>query len=402
MIATVQVFLNHLGSSYFVGKLASRDKRIFFEYDSDFIKQNIEISPYHLPLISGLQECKERVFDGIFGVFADSLPDGWGRLLLDRHLIKRGIHNASQLDRLLFVGKFGIGALSYEPMLDEPISLEDEIVLDDLASSSIEILNGSSYELLDTLLAINGSSAGARPKIMVQINSADQIIHGSQALQDGYDHYIIKFPNSNDGIDSGKIEYIYSQMAQKAGVEIPKTKLLKGKKGSYFAIKRFDRVGDKRVHIHSVAGLVHSDFRLPSLDYDDLLKLTFHLTKNKNEVTKLYKLAVFNLLTHNRDDHAKNFSFLLDTNHNWKLAPAYDLTYSYGVGTEHSTTYLNEGKNPTETHLTELAKRHDIRDYKTIIDQTKEAVAEFGRLAEEIELPLATSSSLQKVLNRAD
>jgi serine/threonine-protein kinase HipA len=237
---------------------------------------------------------------------------------------------------------------------------------------------------------------------MVQINSADQIIHGSQALQDGYDHYIIKFPNSNDGIDSGKIEYIYSQMAQKAGVEIPKTKLLKGKKGSYFAIKRFDRVGDKRVHIHSVAGLVHSDFRLPSLDYDDLLKLTFHLTKNKNEVTKLYKLAVFNLLTHNRDDHAKNFSFLLDTNHNWKLAPAYDLTYSYGVGTEHSTTYLNEGKNPTETHLKELAKRHDIRDYKTIIDQTKEAVAEFGRLAKEIELPLAISSSLQKVLNRAD
>ena len=181
---------------------------------------------------------------------------------------------------------------------------------------------------------------------MAQIDEQNNIIHGSQKLIEGFEHYIIKFPNSNDGLNIGKIEYIYSLMAKKANIEIPKTKLLKGKKNSYFTIKRFDRIKDNRLHIHSVAGLTHSDFRIPSLDYDDLLTLCFHLTKDINEVKKLFRLAVFNLFTHNRDDHAKNFSFMLDEKNSWKLTPAYDLTFSYVVGTEHSTTYLNEGKNP--------------------------------------------------------
>ena len=225
-------------------------------------------------------------------------------------------------------------------------------------TSSLNILKGSSYELLDMLLAFGGSSAGARPKIMAQIDKNSNIIHGSQKLQEDFEHYIIKFPNSTDGANIGKIEYIYSLIAKKANIEIPDTKLLQTKKGSYFAIKRFDRIKDNRLHIHSVAGLTHSDFRIPSLDYDDLLTLCFHLTKDINEVKKLFRLAVFNLFTHNRDDHAKNFSFMLDEKNSWKLTPAYDLTFSYGVGTEHSTTYLNEGKNPNINHLEKLAKNH--------------------------------------------
>ena len=129
----------------------------------------------------------------------------------------------------IFVGKFGIGALGYEPIYEEIETKNQEIILDDLANSSINILNGSSYELLDTLLAIGGSSAGARPKIMAQINEQNNIIHGSQKLIEGFEHYIIKFPNSNDGLNIGKIEYIYSLMAKKANIEIPETKLLKGK-----------------------------------------------------------------------------------------------------------------------------------------------------------------------------
>jgi serine/threonine-protein kinase HipA len=301
---------------------------------------------------------------------------------------------------LCYVGKFGIGALSYEPIFEEIKTKNQEIILDDLANSSINILNGSSYELLDTLLAIGGSSAGARPKIMAQIDKQNNIIHGSQKLQTDFEHYIIKFPNSNDGLNIGKIEYIYSLMAKKANIEIPDTKLLKDKKNSYFAIKRFDRIKDNRLHIHSVSGLVHSDFRIPSLDYDDLLTFCLHLTKDINEVKKLFRLAVFNLFTHNRDDHAKNFSFMLDEKNSWKLTPAYDLTFSYGVGTEHSTTYLNEGKNPNINHLEKLAKNHGIKEYKQIIDEVKSAILEFPNLAKNVELPKEETINLNKIFNK--
>ena len=188
---------------------------------------------------------------------------------------------------------------------------------------------------------------------------------------------MVKFASSNDTKDIGKIEYIYSLMAKEAGIEIPQTKLLKGNDGSYFAIKRFDRIDDKRVHIHSVAGLTHSDFRFPILDYDDLLGLTLHLTKDINEMNKMYRLACFNLFSNNRDDHAKNFSFLLDINNNWKLTPAYDLTFSYGPGGEHSTTYLGEGKNPNEQHLIKLANKHNITNAQDIIYEVKSAINNF-------------------------
>ena len=402
MIQTVNVFLHHLDNKLFVGKLALKDRKIYFEYDSDFIQKNIDISPYILPLKRELQVCDDRIFDGLFGVFSDSLPDGWGKLLLDRHLMSKGINfnDITPLDRLCYVGKYGIGALTYEPIYEEIKTKNQEIILDDLANSSINILKGSSYEFLDTLLAIGGSSAGARPKIMAQIDNQNNIIHGSQKLMDGFEHYIIKFPNSNDGLNIGKIEYIYSLMAKKANIEIPKTQLLKGKKSSYFAIKRFDRIQDNRVHIHSVAGLIHSDFRIPSLDYDDLLTLCFHITKDINEVKKLFKLAVFNLFTHNRDDHAKNFSFMLDEKNSWKLTPAYDLTFSYGVGAEHSTTYMGEGKNPTVNHLEKLALKHGIKEFKLVIDEVKSAISEFERFAKEVELPKEEILNLNKIFER--
>lgn len=401
MIQTVDVFLEHCGIKHKVGKLALNNRKIYFEYENEFLGKNINISPYMLPLQSGLCSCEDRVFEGLFGVFGDSLPDGWGRLLLDRHLASKGVayQNITPLDRLCYVGKYGMGALSYEPIYEEYPKNEESIILDDLASSSLQILEGSSEVMLDQLLAIQGSSSGARPKIMVQIDKNLNIIYGNQPLKDRFEHYMVKFPNSLDGIHSGKIEYIYSQMAKIAGIEMSDTKLLAGKKNSYFAIKRFDRIGEQKVHIHSVCGLTHSDFRMPSLDYDDLLKLTFHLTKDINEVNKMFRIAVFNLFAHNRDDHGKNFSFMLDRNNSWKLTPAYDLTFSSGPNGEHSTTYLGEGQNPTLEHLEKLAKIHNIKEYKTIIEQTKDAVARFESFAKDVELPKNEISSIGKILS---
>ena len=135
--------------------------------------------------------------------------------------------------------------------------------------------------------------------------------------------------------------------------------------------------------MHSVAGLTHSDFRYPTLDYDDLLRLTLHLTKNIQEVEKLFRLACFNLFAHNRDDHAKNFSYLMDESGRWRLSPAYDITFSYGPGGEHSTMYLAEGRHPTVKHLLALAKKHSIKHGANIIEEVKEAVNKWEGFAKE-------------------
>jgi serine/threonine-protein kinase HipA len=317
--------------------------------------------------------CDDTVFDGLFGVFADSMPDGWGKLLLDRYLLRQGINygDITPLDRLGYIGNYGVGALLYKPYSGDIEQKTSQINLDDLALESIKILNDETHQDLKKLLVLGGSSAGARPKVMVQIDQNNNIIAGNQVLEAGYRHYMIKFPSHLDSKDIGKHEYLYSLAAKKANIEMPNTKLLQNK---YFAIERFDRIADEKVHIHSVAGLTHSDFRYPTLDYDDLLGLTLHLTKDVKEQIKMFRLSVFNLFSHNRDDHAKNFSFLLDENNNWKLAPAYDLTFSQGPGGEHSTTYLGEGKNPTQEHLLKLANKHNIKNANNVILEVKNAI----------------------------
>lgn len=381
----VNVFYNKANEKLKVGRLALKDRKIYFEYENDFLKSGIKLSPYKLPLKTGVFTDTNNIFDGLFGLFADSLPDGWGRLLMDRHLMSQGFNlgEITVLDRLMLIGNYGTGALSYEPII-ETIKDNENIDLDNLATSSLEILKGTNEENIETLIANNGSSAGARPKIMVQINDKNEIISGNQKLRTGYEHYLVKFPSSTDGVHIGKLEYIYSLMAKDAGIEMTNTKLLHGKNNNYFAIKRFDRNNDERIHMHSLAGMVHSDFRMPTVDYDDILTLTFHLTKDMNEVIKVYRLAIFNLLMHNRDDHAKNFSFLLDYENNWKFSPAYDLTFSYGPGGEHSTTYLNEGRNPTKEHLEKLGAKHNIKGYKDIIEEINSIVSQFKTYTKQV------------------
>lgn len=403
-IKTVDVFLNHNSEKISVGKLASKDGVIYFEYSSDFLYSKLQLSPYKLPLRSGLFVCDDNIFEGLFGLFGDSLPDGWGRLLLDRHFLKQGIKYSeiTPLDRLSYIGEYGTGAISYEPVIDDiPTQEQDKIILDDLSSASMEILKGESEDMLDNLLSLGGSSAGARPKVMIQLSdNKKDIIHGAQTLKDGFTHWMVKFASSTDAIDIGKVEYAYALMAKDANITMSETTLLSTKTNFYFATKRFDRKNDERIHIHSVAGLTHSDFRVPTLDYDDLLGLTLHLTKDVNEQIKMYRLAIFNLFTHNRDDHAKNFSFLLNEADNWVLAPAYDLTFSYGPGGEHSTTYLGEGKNPDTQILLTLAKKHNIKDAISIIKEIKNIVDNFKHYAKLAELNNNSIKSINKILEQ--
>jgi serine/threonine-protein kinase HipA len=315
------------------------------------------ISPYFLPLRTGLFMAKHEPFCGNFGVFDDTLPDGWGNLLLERYLKGQGIdvQKLTVLQRLALVGTSGRGALEFFP--DKSISQDvDFIDFNKFADETQKILANDYYtgSLTETLYRLGGSPGGARPKIFVKMNKKE---------------WLVKFRASADPQTIGRIEYDYSLLAKKCGIEMPETQLFEKK---YFGVQRFDRTENGKIHSVSVAGLLNANYRIPSLDYADLLKLTLHLTKNMQEVEKLFRLMLFNVLISNRDDHAKNFAFQYKTNE-WKLSPAYDLLPSSGFNGHHTTTFNGKGE-PSLKDILQLAENVSLS--KKNIDKILEQLIE--------------------------
>lgn len=370
-----------------MGRLALKERKIFFEYSPEFLKTKLELSPFKLPLKPGVFISEDRLFDGLFGVFNDSLPDGWGRLLLDRKLRGMGINpvQLTPLDRLYYVGSHGMGALIYEPEIKGATSFHHENN-DEIADEILQFQEQDNDRFVDDLLAMSGSSAGARPKIITRIGKED---------------WIIKFRSSQDPNDIGPIEYAYHLMAKAAHLDVPDAKLFSSQKNpGYFGVKRFDRVKNTFFHIHSVSGLLHVDHHIPSLDYETILKATLCLTEDAREVNKQFRVAVFNVLAHNRDDHAKNFSFLMDEKGLWRVSPAYDLTFSAGPVGEHCTTVMGEGKNPSLLSLLKLAEVAGIKKQKAleIIDEVKQAISQWHVFAKKAGVSKTSSAMIQKHL----
>lgn len=403
-VSVLNVSLSLAGKPVAVGRLALSNRQIFFEYDRGFIERRLALSPFKLPLKPGVQSNGDGLFDGLFGLFNDSLPDGWGRLLLDRQLRQRRIvpETLTALDRLAHVGHMGMGALRYEPDHSATADLSDTLDLDHLVQESHVVLDGDASDVLQELLALNGSSAGARPKVMAAVSGdRKRIKSGLVDAGHGLEPWIIKFAASQDARDAGTVEYAYSVMARAAGLNMPDTHLFPAKNGAgYFGVQRFDRRGAERVHMHTLCGLLHADHRVPSLDYETILRATMHLTKSMPEVEAMFRLAVFNVLTHNRDDHAKNFAFLMESDGTWKAAPAYDLTFSSGPGGEHSTTVMGEGKNPGLKHLQKLGQKMGVSNTDEIIQQVKLIVSNWGAFAVLAGVTKESRESIGKVIAR--
>lgn len=366
-----------------VGMLLQDKQRIFFEYSPDFLKSGIELSPFKLPLKTGVFEEKSRVFDGLFGLFNDSLPDGWGCLLLDRKLRKLGKSYAeiTPLDRLSLIEANPMGALEYEPATGDS-DLYGDIELDSLSGEVDRILDGEESLVLDELLKLNGSSGGARPKIVACVSSdRKQIIHGGKSVPDGFTPWIIKFSEKHDPQSSGELEYRYSLAAKAAGITMPETHLFPLKDGrSCFGVQRFDRTPEGKVHIHTACGLLHASHRFASLDYENLLKLTWILTRNHADVVEMVRRMIFNIKSGNKDDHSKNFSFLLNSRYQWQLAPAYDLTPSAGINGEQTCMVNGKGRNITDADLIKTAATANVSEVeaKALIDQVNTALQEYN------------------------
>lgn len=337
--------LNVLYHGRTVGRLAEMaDRRVAFQYDAEWLKNGFSISPLSLPLRDDVfvpeEKSRER-FRGLFGVFADSLPDSWGELLLNRYLETLGVHadDVSTLDRLAFIGTSGMGALEYIPAKEADFSVPaTQLNIDMIAAECEKLLSSKAADNLDLLYRLGGSSGGTRPKIMLCENGRE---------------WIVKFPAGKDPADIGKCEYDYSICARDCGITMTETSLIPSSVcEGYFKTERFDRKNGKKIFGITFAGLLEADFRAPSCDYETYFKLTRALTKdNKHDKEQLFRIMCFNIASHNQDDHAKNFSFQYSSERGWHLSPAYDLTYSSTYWGEHTASVNGKGKDITEADL---------------------------------------------------
>lgn len=364
--------LQVLFKNQLVGILAmTEEKKAAFEYADEWIRNGFSISPFSLPLEKKVFIPSKLHFGGLFGVFADSLPDAWGNILLNRLLKKNEVDSdkLSVLDRLAIVGNSGMGALTYRPEM-RMAHAAIELDLDKLAAQCQKILTTTYHDNLDELYQLGGTSGGARPKIMTKIDGEE---------------WIIKFPAHIDGINSGQMEYIYAKCAKECGIVMTETRLFSSDRCSgYFGTKRFDRMEDEagknenRVHMCTAAALLEVDFSQPCLDYNELMKLVKIMTgDNSFDAENMFRRMCFNVFAHNRDDHAKNFTYLYDEKNNrWCLSPAYDLTYSNTYYGEHTTSVNGNGKDPgnEELRLVGIKAGMSKKKCNEIIDEVQSCV----------------------------
>ena len=362
MIKKIDVFANKNK----VGTLAlTKDNRVAFQYDNTWIKNGFSINPFKLPLNNQIFITDSPYFDGLFGVFADSLPDSYGELLLDRYLKSKGIdiNSLTCLDRLAYVGSSGMGLLEYIPDLSIDVD-RSGVDLDLIQKECNDLLSSKEVDDIESLYSLGGSSGGARPKSLIKYNNED---------------FIVKFSSRFDPKNIAELEYECMSMAKEAGINIPEIKLVTSKAGNkYFLIKRFDRINSKKIHMISAAALLEIDFQAPSLDYSELIKLTRILTRNYEDVLEMFRRMVFNVLIDNQDDHAKNFAFIYDDAKKvYRLSPAYDITPGHTYYGEHTTSVNGKGKNITEEDMLTVASKNkiDLDVAKSIIEKCKKVIA---------------------------
>lgn len=400
------------GEKVALGALAQNRQGVFFQYQAEYLARfgaAGNVSPFRLKADTSLQAAPAEPHSGLHGVFADSLPDGWGLLLQDRAFRQQGIlpGQVTAMDRLAFVGARGSGALSYEPELFHGKQQPSEHPLAELGLKAQAIFDGQTQEILQALI-LAGSSAGARPK--AQLYFAPGSTETCRTLpKPGDEAWLIKFTSRRFplGHEEGRCEAAYLQIAFGLALQPAEWRLLEAPPQSgarqWLALKRFDCQDQGRLHLLSAAGLLDADFRAPSLDYQDLIKVAGHLCRSPEAAQLLFRRAIFNLFAANEDDHAKNWAFVLDDLGQWQPAPFYDLTFSPHPYREHTTAYAGFGKAPPLARVQQLARSAGYANWP----EAREAIARildglmgFAAIAKDLEIPPDVIAQIQAVLKQ--
>lgn len=376
--------------------------RIGFNYSPKYLENGRELSPRNLPLISGTFEFPElrnsESFHGLPGVLADSLPDAFGNKIIESYFESKGQRDKalSPVQRLLYIGKRAMGALEYTPELRRKTKSESEALeVKFLVESARRLIEGDTSDAVKEIMQVGGSAGGARAKALILWDKKEKRVRsGFASPEAGEEHWLIKF----DGVGSAnvldmqakpfnRIEYTYSLLAGQVGIDMPEVAYLEDDGLFHFMVKRFDRVGSQKIHMHSLGGVVHVDYNRPqSFSYENWFRLILELRLGQQAMEQAFKRMVFNIVGRNQDDHVKNISFLLDSmTAEWRLAPAYDLTFAAGAGytVRHQMTLYGQSGDFTREQLLKAGGRFGVRHAGQIIDQIVDAFAGWAVLAEQ-------------------
>lgn len=403
-----------------------------FMYDLNFSKSNIEISPIMMPLsrqIYSFPRLNEETFRGLPGLLADSLPDKFGTRIIDGYLAKQGrsIQNLTGVERLCYVGNRGMGALEYVPQIGMDIP-DQSVNIDDLAKLADKILSDrqnisikADEKAMEQLIKVGTSAGGARAKALIAWNEETQDIRSGQIeAGEGYSYWLLKFGNIENNRDKDKetdnkeytkIEYAYSLMTKDAGIDMTECQLIRSKEGIHFATKRFDREDKtgKKIHMQSLGGLAHLDFNDPGAhSYEQAVGIMRKLKLPQTDIEQLFRRMVFNEMAKNYDDHVKNISFLMDRKGKWRLAPAYDMTFSYNPNSiwtsQHQMKINGKRENIEIEDMVACGKSMDIsnKKIKSILNQVMESVKKWPQYAESVEMNEKHMEEIKKHHKYAD
>ncbi|AXH16475.1 hypothetical protein CP985_14140 [Malaciobacter mytili LMG 24559] len=385
-----------------IGTMIDDGNTIWFEYDDDFRKYKLEISPIGMPLrltSPFTNKSYPRLFQGLQGVFFDSLPDKHGMPFIDRYFERQGKRpfEVGLLDKLSFIGDRGMGAIEYRPQEEDGEHTQDVSIDAKEAYEQMKEDLQNDEPSIESIMNIRDSVSpigGGRPKMLVQYNyNTGEIRLNKKELHDGYERAIIKFDDLYEGMGSDgatRLEYVCMFLAGKAGINTADFHLMEDSEAKHLLVKRFDRdKEDRKIHMCTASGLMNVDITIPQvISYEQLLMLTRSVCKSQEDVEEMYRRMIFNILIFNFDDHAKNFAYLMDKDGNWKISPAYDITYSKGLAKQHTTTVSGKGLRIKRHEVLEIAARQTIKNTKAkmIIEDCIRAVVGFKELAYEVGL----------------
>ena len=389
-----------------VGTLLHEGRSVYFEYDPNFQNLGLEISPHKLAIKSlngAYSNTDTSYFQGVPGVFHDSLPDKFGMKVIDRYYEEKGksIADVNLLMRLSYIGSRAMGALEYEPS-DQPQYAQQKAEIMDLRQMYLDsqlIIKGEQAEAVHRIAAFMENAAspgGAQPKASIGWNrETKEIISGAQlGVPEGFDHWLVKFSKSDQlgqPLDFTKLEYLYMRMAGEIGINVPQTQMLFDGNDWHYAIKRFDRVEGRKIHMHTLAGLTHIDFNQPGhYSYEQFWRISKALSRDNSVNLEIYKRAIFNVIARNQDDHAKNFSFLMDERGKWSLSPAYDITFANGekYTANHQMSINGKLSNFVRKELITFGSQLGIKENvaKEIVQQTIDVLSTFAKRSKEMEI----------------
>jgi len=388
-----------------------------FQYSNEFLNSGLEISPIKLPLSEQVYEFPElresessSTFCGLPGIFADSLPEKYGNTLMKKWLERQNIefNELNPIERLCYIGKRGMGAIEYEPSIDFIKNREEKVNIDELidvakkiilSENEKNIILSENENIIEQLIKISTSAGGAKAKALIAMkfknNKPVAVYSGQSDPKEDLTYWLLKFSDvKNDehksDLNTGRIEYAYYLMAKSCGIDMAFSNLLTDSNGiGHFITRRFDRVGNKKIHMATLCGINHYDRNPPGMiSYENLFKTARLLKIENEEITQLYKRMVFNIMARNQDDHSKNHSFMMFENGDWSISPAYDLCFSYNKNSKfiavQQMSCNGKRDNFTYNDLIAAAKYAEISNPKRIIKDVREVLDDwnsFGKIA---------------------